>query len=163
MTEIIAAIAGAFVAGLLAFVTIRWEEISSLFRSNPRSISGRWSGVSYMMQNGFILDGEEISREPDIRYEVTLSQKGSKVTGTLDMTAVVEGRKLYNHSYKGFVRNNYFVYTLDATETQQFRLSTAMLHILNDGERMQGFYVANSGRKDLGDTTVGYAVMTKIG
>jgi hypothetical protein len=130
-------------------------------------IRGDWEGESYDLSRGPVDESaEKQPRKPDMRYVATLRQHGSRVSGTMEMTATFNDLALYKHLYKGYVKNSFFVYDMSSTEPEQFRLSTAMLHISNSGDVMQGYFLANAGRgqaKSPAPTYTGYTVMRRKG
>jgi hypothetical protein len=162
-SEAIAAIIASVITGLFALIAARWDELVSIFQPNSRPITGTWQGESYMLDKGAIdPTADEQARPPDIKYTSVIKQKGSRVAGTMVMTQTLPGLKSYEHDYKGrIIKGEYFTYEMNATKKEQFRVSTALLHINNSGDIIKGYYVANGGRKDTAKITVGFTIMRK--
>ena len=161
-SEAIAAVVAAIITALGTIIAAKFSDMVDLLRTPPRKIAGEWEGESWQLERGPVDDADyEQPRPSDIRFVVTLKQKGSKVRGTMTMTEAEPGIGLYKHVYKGYVKGGYFVYDCHTTRPEQFRLSTAMLHVHNSGKLMRGYYIANAGDKSQKRTLLGYAVMRR--
>ncbi len=162
MPDATAVIIAAIITALGTIIATHFAEIIDVFRPPSRRIEGDWDGDSYYLGHGPISDMDnDQPRPPETKYIADLKQRGSKISGTMVMTAAAPGVFLYKHSYQGYVKGDYFIYEMNSTKPEQFRLSTGILHISNSGDSMKGYFVANGGRRIVGSTFVGYTVMRK--
>jgi hypothetical protein len=162
MPDATAVIIAALITALGTIIATHFAEIIDVFRPPSRRIEGDWEGDSYYLGHGPLSDSEdEQPRTPETKYLADLKQRGSRISGTMVMTEATPGVFLYKHSYKGYVKGEYFIYEMNSTRPEQFRLSTAMLHISDSGDSMKGYFVANGGRRTPGTAFAGYTIMRK--
>jgi len=160
MSQPIAIVLAALISALATIMVAYRDRVIDGFRPS-RSIKGDWVGDVYLLGADLPFRqeaGYELRGPPHWQYTATLKQTGPRVTGTMSLSA----HQLGEHTYKGTVKNDFFVYQMTTTDRASFRISAALLRIDDIGKTMTGYFVANPGPGDASSPVlVGYTTMRR--
>ena len=162
-TESLVTITAAVLSALITALVTRLDDIINLLQSSTRKVAGDWEGYSWLHPGGTDDSWDEKTAQPDIKFFLSLTQKGQKVKGFLAITEAPEFVVVRKLKLSGKIVKDYFVYETQNINPDEFRYSTAMLNLHTSGKEMDGFFIANGGARDHYRVFTGFTVTKRSG
>lgn len=154
---VIAAVLSALVTALVT----KLDDILDLLNRSTRRIGGDWEGFTYLNPDDIRNTWDETTTNPDIKYTLSLSQRGRKVKGVWTITDAPAKYSVRKQKIKGIIIGDYLMYEMQSISSEQFRVSTTLLCMDSSGQEMDGFFVANGNSKAPYSVCAGFTKMKK--
>lgn len=154
---VIAAVLSALVTALVT----RLDDILDILNRSTRRIDGDWEGCTYLNPGDIRNTWDETTTTPDIKYTLSLTQRGRKVKGTWTITDAPAKYAERKQTIKGEIINDYLMYEMHSISPEHFRVSTTLLCMDSSGQEMDGFFVANGTSKAPYSVCAGFTKMKK--
>ncbi|KAA3616207.1 MAG: hypothetical protein DWQ05_10695 [Calditrichaeota bacterium] len=158
-----ASIIAAIIGVIGTIIASRFKEIKYGFRgmlgsSKYRNLRGTWDIKSFRVisENGELKKGDWVGD-----YSIEIKQRGEIISGTMSAVKVLDHMDLYNYKWDGNIHGEYLTYGCTSTDPAYFMLSVGQLYIHSIGQKMSGYFVANSGHNRIDRNWVGYTELKR--